>query len=53
MDDIEALCSRVMVIGRGRLLYDGALDGLKARYATKDGQDIDEVIAAMYEDMAL
>jgi ABC-2 type transport system ATP-binding protein len=33
MDDIESLCSRVMVIGRGELLYDGNLDTLKNRYA--------------------
>lgn len=32
MDDIEALCSRVMVIGRGALLHDGPLAGLRARY---------------------
>ncbi|MBA2445648.1 MAG: ATP-binding cassette domain-containing protein, partial [Nocardioidaceae bacterium] len=28
LDDIEQLCSRVMVIDRGRLVYDGALAGL-------------------------
>lgn len=33
MDDIESLCSRVMVIGRGELLYDGNLKTLKNRYA--------------------
>jgi len=33
MDDIEALCERVMVIGSGRLLYDGGLGELKNRYA--------------------
>ena len=33
MDDIEALCERVMVIGRGRLLYDGGLEELKHKYA--------------------
>ena len=33
MDDIEALCSRVMVIGKGALLFDGTMDGLRARYA--------------------
>ncbi len=33
MDDIESLCSRVMVIGRGELLYDGNLETLKNRYA--------------------
>jgi ABC-2 type transport system ATP-binding protein len=29
MDDIEALCSRVMVIGEGRILLDGTLDDLR------------------------
>jgi len=53
MDDIEALCRRVMVIGHGRLLYDGAMEDLRKRYATADGQDIDEIIAAMYRDMDL
>ncbi len=33
MDDIEALCSRVMVLGHGRLLYDGGMSGLRERYA--------------------
>jgi ABC-2 type transport system ATP-binding protein len=53
MDDIEALCDRVMVIGRGKLLYDGDMTALKAKYAAHEGQDIDEVIAAMYGEMAL
>ena len=33
MDDIEALCSRVLVIGQGRLLQDGSLDLLRQRFA--------------------
>ncbi len=33
MDDVEALCSRVMTIGHGRLLYDGTLQELKETYA--------------------
>jgi len=53
MDDVEALCSRVMVIGHGKLLYDGGLEGLKTKYATYQGQDIDEIIAAMYKELAL
>ena len=35
MDDIEALCTRVMVIGRGRILSDGNLEALRARVTTK------------------
>jgi len=48
MDDIEALCERVMVIGHGRLLYDGNMVNLKERFSAYEGQDIDEVVAAMY-----
>jgi ABC-2 type transport system ATP-binding protein len=35
MDDIETLCSRVMVIGEGRILSDGTLDALRARVTTE------------------
>ena len=31
MDDIEALCDRVMVIGNGRILADGSVDALRRR----------------------
>jgi len=30
MDDIEALCSRILLINRGRILLDGTLDDLRA-----------------------
>ncbi|NLG23839.1 MAG: ATP-binding cassette domain-containing protein [Clostridiales bacterium] len=33
MDDIEALCTRVMAIGRGRLLFDGRMADMRARFA--------------------
>ena len=33
MDDVVALCRRVLVIHHGRLLYDGALSGLAERMA--------------------
>lgn len=32
LDDIEKLCRRIMIIDRGRLLYDGTLDALKLRF---------------------
>ncbi len=55
MDDMEALCQRVMVIGRGRLLYDGRLSGLQEKYAPEVVMKVntDEMIAAMYNDLAL
>ncbi len=34
MEDIAALCPRVMVLGHGKKLYDGALSSLLARYDT-------------------
>ncbi len=55
MDDIEALCERVMVIGHGRLLYDGKLEGLQQEYAAEVVVKVntDEMIARMYEHLAL
>ncbi len=57
MTDVEALCSRVLVIGHGHLLYDGRLPDLLSRYQSPDSQDkvplLDEQIAAMYAEMAL
>ena len=35
MDDIEALCDRILVIGEGRILSDGSLDQLRARVSTE------------------
>src|SRR5262245_48487010 len=35
MDDIEALCTRVMLINFGRILSDGTLDDLRARVTTE------------------
>jgi ABC-2 type transport system ATP-binding protein len=32
LDDIERLCSRLLVIDHGRLIYDGHVDTLKQRY---------------------
>ncbi len=35
MDDIEALCDRIIVIGKGQILHDGPLDTLRARVYTE------------------
>ena len=59
MEDIAALCSRVMVIGHGSKLYDGGLQEMITKYDEKrtmqveEHQNIDLVIAAMYRDLDL
>ena len=35
MDDIEALCRRIMVIGEGSILSDGSLDALRSRVTSE------------------
>jgi len=35
MDDIEALCTRIMVIGEGRILSDSTIDELRNRISTE------------------
>ncbi|MFO1448921.1 MAG: ATP-binding cassette domain-containing protein [Opitutaceae bacterium] len=41
MDDIEALCTRVMVIARGKLLSDGRLADLRSRFGRERWLTID------------
>ena len=59
MEDIAALCSRVMVLGHGSKLYDGGLQDLLSQYDTtktvqvEEHQNIDQVIAAMYKNLGL
>jgi ABC-2 type transport system ATP-binding protein len=41
MSDIERLCDRVLVIDHGRLIYEGGLDGLRARYGGESVMVVD------------
>ena len=43
MQDIEALASRIILIGKGRILMDGSLADIK-----KGNADIDETVAELY-----
>lgn len=43
MQDIEALASRIILIGKGKILMDGTLDDIK-----KGNSDIDQTIAELY-----
>ncbi len=44
MQDIEALASRVILIGKGKILLDGTLDDIR-----KGNEQIDETIAHLYK----
>ena len=47
--DIERLCSRILILDRGRLVYDGGLEALKARYGGERTLvvDLEEPAAAL------
>ncbi|MCL2416085.1 MAG: ATP-binding cassette domain-containing protein [Defluviitaleaceae bacterium] len=46
--DIEALCKRIILIGRGKILQDGSLDELKARFPEE--LTAEEMVAALYKE---
>lgn len=48
MQDIEALASRVILIGKGSILLDGALDDIR-----RGGESIDQALAEMYKELDL
>lgn len=43
MQDIEALASRILLIGKGRILMDGDIDAIK-----KGNETVDETVAELY-----
>ena len=47
MQDIEALASRILLIGRGKILMDGSFDDVRA--INPDAQSLDELAAALYQ----
>lgn len=44
MQDIEALASRILLIGKGKILMDGTLDDIR-----RGGESIDETVASLYQ----
>ncbi|WP_026891734.1 ABC transporter ATP-binding protein [Lacrimispora aerotolerans] len=49
MQDIEALADRVLLIGKGTLLFDGSLPDLMT-HQPRENATLDEIIAALYRD---
>lgn len=41
MSDIEALADRILLIGKGKILYDGNLNNLRGRYVTRKNVTVD------------
>lgn len=50
MNDIEALADRILMIGKGRLLYDGGLSELRDHYP---GRTMDEVLVQLYKEYGI
>ncbi|MCL2199375.1 MAG: ATP-binding cassette domain-containing protein [Defluviitaleaceae bacterium] len=55
MGDIDALTDRVMLIGKGQILYNGSFEQMKSKYTNIDEQSrtIEEIIAEVYEDFSI
>ena len=59
MGDIEALTDRVMLIGKGQILYDGSFSQIKSRYdtvrtdITVQSRPIEEIIAEVYKGFSI
>ena len=51
LSDVEKLCKRVMIIDRGKLLFDGALADLRKRFGTRRELIVD--FAEDYDDISI
>lgn len=50
MQDIEALTSRIILIGKGRILLDGDISELRARF---QGENLDDTVVALYREFGI
>ncbi len=53
MQDIEALTNRIILIGKGKKLFDGKLSEIKEKYKEGEVNTTDEIIANMYKELKL
>lgn len=55
MQDIEALTNRIILIGKGRILYDGGLKEIKRKYKDENSKEMstDNVIAKLYKELKI
>jgi len=53
MGDVEALTDRVMLIGKGQILYDGSFELMKSKHDTPEKHSIEETIAQVYEEYSI
>ena len=49
MQDVKALCSRVIVINHGAIIYDGVLDDLLTKFGKKGDKDVEDVIRRFFQ----
>lgn len=48
MQDMEALASRILLIGKGKILFDGSYENFKKN--AKEGDGVEEMLAALYRE---
>lgn len=55
MQDIEALTNRIILIGKGKILYDGGLKEIKQKYKNRESKEMstDDVIAKLYKELKI
>ncbi len=55
MNDIEALCERVLLIGRGKILFDGSFEALRSRYReapdANPNASSEQLVATLYQEL--
>lgn len=51
MQDIEALASRIILIGKGRVLLDGTAADMRKSAGESDSLTLDEIVVKLYEEL--
>ncbi len=50
MKDLDCVCKRLIVLAKGRILFDGSIERFKEEHASEDVSDIEDMVRSIYEE---
>ena len=50
MKDLDCVCKRLIVLAKGRILFDGSIERFKEEHAGEGVSDIEDIVRSIYEE---
>lgn len=50
MKDLDCVCKRVIVLAKGRIIFDGSIERFKKEHTREGVSDIEDMVRSIYEE---